>query len=80
MMTSHLMSSDFFMIKMLLYYLCYNFLTITEKPWQNMFMIKPLRHCKIQDTKKLKRKPSIEKFGADFQRQPITDVFLSRCS
>ena len=32
------------------------------------------------DTKRLKRKPSFGKFGANFQRQPFTDVFQNKCS
>ena len=36
MITSHLMCANFFMIKMLLQLLSYNFSTITEEPWQNM--------------------------------------------
>ena len=44
------------------------------------YMIKPFRHCTIQDSKKLKKKPSLGKFGADFQRQSFTVSFLNRCS
>ena len=43
----------------------------------NMLHEKNTRHCKIQDAKRLKRKPSFGKFRADFQRQPLTDVFLN---
>ena len=39
-------------------------------------MIKPF----LKDTKRLNRKPSFGKFGADLQRQPFTDVFLNRGS
>ena len=35
---------------------------------------------KFRIIKKLKRKPSLGKFGADFQRQPFSDVFLNRRS
>ena len=40
-------------------------------------MKKTSRHCKIYDAKRLKRKPSFGEFGADFQRQPLTDIFLN---
>ena len=35
---------------------------------KTIYMIKPFRHCKISDTKKLKWKSSFRKSGADFQR------------
>ena len=47
---------------------------------QACYTKKSFRNYKILDTKRLKRKLSFGKFGADFQRQPFTDIFLNRCS
>ena len=50
---------------------------------QTCYTKKSFRNYKILVTKKLKRKLSFGKFGkfgADFQRQPFTDIFLNRCS
>ena len=43
-------------------------------------MKKPFHHCKIQDNKRLQRTPFFGKFGADFQRQPFTNVFSRQVS
>ena len=34
----------------------------------------------IPPLQKVKKETFLEKFGADFQRQPFTDVFQNRCS
>ena len=62
---------NFFMIKML-QLLCYFFNNIIGKPWQNMLHEKIIPPQQIQDTRRLKRKPSFGKF--------VTEMLIFRSS
>ena len=62
MITSHLMCANFFMINLT------TFQQLQRKLGKTCYMIKPFRHCEIQDTKKLKRKPSFFIEAAVYRR------------